>query len=145
MLRILQNLFGGKSGDGDAGSQAERLAADWLRGECGYKIVATNWRNPRDLREELDLICRDGDALVFVEVKARAANALVRGYFAVNRRKKRVMLSAAKAYLLRLNPKPRTFRCDVVEIELPAAREKTVQPIVRHYVNVPLFGKHYLG
>jgi putative endonuclease len=145
MLRLFQKFFGGENGDGDAGSHAERLAADWLCRERRFRVVAKNWRNPRDRREELDLVCHDGDVLVFVEVKARAAEALVPGFFAVNRRKKRVMLSAAKAYLARLRPKPRTFRCDVVEVELPPGGDKTATPTLRHYENVPLFPKYFRG
>jgi Holliday junction resolvase-like predicted endonuclease len=79
-------------GRGDAGARGERLAADFLQREHGFAILARNWRNPRDRREELDLVCRDGDALVFVEVKTRSSAALVTGYHAVTRRKKRVLL-----------------------------------------------------
>jgi putative endonuclease len=126
----------------DSGALAERAAAAWLHRECGFRIVAQNWRNPRDLREEIDLVCNDRGALVFVEVKARAASALVSGYFAVDRRKKQVLLRVCKAYLARLRPKPRTFRFDIVEVSLPGARGELV---VRHFQNVPLFSKHYRG
>lgn len=126
---------------GSAGEQGERRAAEWLHRKLGYTIVARNWRNPRDRREEIDLVCRDGDVLVFVEVKARAAGALVPGYYAVNERKKRVMRRAIQAYLRGLSPKPRTFRFDVVEIELADGRE----PAVLHFANIPLFSKHYRG
>ncbi len=88
-------------------------------------------------------MCRDRDVLVFVEVKARAAGALVPGYYAVDRRKKAVLLRATKAYLSRLNDKPRTFRLDIVEVELPFAPGG--EPTVRHFENVPLFSKSYRG
>lgn len=156
MLGIFHRIFGDR--DDDAGSRAERLAADWLTQHRGFEVIARNWRNPRDRREELDLVCRDGDVLVFVEVKARSASAMVPGYFAVDRRKKRVLLSAAKAYLARLRPKPAAFRCDVVEIELPIGGSASqpqqgldsppvapAVPVIRHFGNVPLFPKHYRG
>jgi len=122
---------------------AESLAARWLREHRGLRLIAANWRNPRDLREELDLVCDDRGVLVFVEVKARAATALVPGYFAIDRRKKRVLRRAIKAYLARLAPKPPTFRFDVVEVELAAVAGG--EPIVRHFENVPLFSKYYRG
>lgn len=126
----------GAAGIGRAG---ERLARDFLRKQEGYRIVARNWRSPRDRRDEIDLICRDGEVLVFVEVKARAAGALVPGYYAVNQAKRRVMLRACRDYLLRLRvqDRPATFRFDVVEVESgwPA-------PEVRHFENVPLFPKN---
>lgn len=87
-------------------------------------------------------MCRDGETLVFVEVKARAAGALVPGYFAVDRRKKRVMRRAIDAYLARLSDKPHTFRFDVVEVVHGPAG---VAPEVLHFENIPLFTKHYRG
>jgi putative endonuclease len=125
-----------------AGEQGEQWAADWLRTERGYGIVARNWRNPRDEREEIDLVARDGDVLVFVEVKARAAGALVPGYYAVNARKKRILRRAIKSYLARLPHRPPTFRFDVVEIIRPASGPGS-QPEVLHFANVPLFTKHF--
>lgn len=140
MLRKLLDLF--RPDRGDAGAASERLAAEWLARERGFAVVARNWRNPRDRREEIDLVCRDRGALVFVEVKARSASALVPGYYAVDRRKKRVLLRACKAYLARLRTKPLTFRFDVVEVSLPDGAR---HPAVLHFENVPLFPKHYRG
>lgn len=139
MLQKLLNLFGARRTHQDVGAASETLAAKWLEANARFKVVTRNWRNPRDHREEIDLVCRDGDVLVFVEVKARAASALVPGYYTVDRRKKRVLLSACKAYLARLSQKPLTFRLDIVEVELPGSPD--AQPIVRHFENVPLFAK----
>ena len=143
-LRRILSLSGAPGGSrGDTG---ERLAADFLRRERGFAVVVRNWRSPRDRRAELDLVCRDGEALVFVEVKTRAAGALVPGYYAVGRRKKRALLRACQAYLAQLAARPRTFRFDVVEVALPAAPGPAESaPEVRHFENIPLFPKHYRG
>ena len=141
MLQWWRKLFGLAAAP-DAGGRGEQLAADWLVRERRFTIVARNWRSPRDRRDELDLVCRDGDALVFVEVKTRGAAALVPGYYAVDARKKRVLKRAAEAYLAGLREKPRTFRCDVVEVALPAAGA-TSAPEILHFENVPLFAKHF--
>jgi len=122
-----------------AGDSGERAAEVYLCERLGFTILARNWRNPRDLREELDLVCRDGDILVFVEVKARAGDALVPGYFAVDRRKRAAVRRAARAYLAGLAKMPRTFRFDVVEVATAPA------PEVLHFENVPLFGKDFRG
>ena len=106
---------------------------------AGYKLLARNWRNPRDRREEIDLVCRDGDVLVFVEVKSRGANALVPGYYTVNARKKAVLRRAATAYLRKMRPPAEVFRLDVVEV----ATGEGVAPQVRHFENVPLWPKHF--
>lgn len=155
MLRFLQALTAPKSEAASVGSRAEREAADWLCRERGFAVLTRNWRNPRDEREEIDLVCRDGEVLVFVEVKARAADALVPGYFAVDKRKKRVLLSVTRAYLARLRPKPLTFRFDIVEVAIgPAERTAGLgsgrtppEPKleIRHFENVPLFPKRFQG
>jgi len=120
------------------GALGERLAANFLE-EKGFRILARNWRDPRDRRDEIDLICRDGEVLVFVEVKTRTFSALVPGYFTVDARKKKVLRRAATAYLRQLHPPPATFRLDVVEV---TTRENH-EPEVRHFENIPLFTKHF--
>jgi putative endonuclease len=122
------------------GIEGERLAASFLRKECGFKIIVRNWRSPLDRRDEIDLICRDREVLVFVEVKTRAADALVSGYHAVDQAKKRVMLRACTDYLKRLGAgrQPATFRFDIVEVQRAVNGD---EPVVRHYENIPLFPK----
>lgn len=143
MFTWLKKIFGGGA-VADAGDRGEQLAADWLRRERGFAIVARNWRSPRDRRDELDLVCRDGDVLVFVEVKARTAGARVPGYYAVNERKKRVVRRASAAYLVRLRERPRTVRFDVVEVALPGAGAAAgAAPEILHFENVPLFPKNF--
>ena len=139
MLRFLQSIFVPKSDPGSGGI-GERLAAEWLQRERRFTIVVRNWRNPKDRREEIDLVCRDGEVLVFVEVKARAAGALVPGYHAVDQRKRRVLRRAIKTYLGHLREKPATFRFDVVEVSFPSDRSA---PQVLHFENVALFSKHF--
>jgi putative endonuclease len=120
---------------GDAG---ERIAARYLRALPGWRLVARNWRNPRDLREEIDLVACDGDVLVFVEVKTRAEGARLTGYHAVDRRKKAALRRAVKAYVAGLRVKPRTVRFDIVEVSLPADPRRA--PGVLHFANIPLLG-----
>ena len=121
------------------GAAGERRAEEFLS-RLGYRVLARNWRNPRDRREELDLVCRDGEVLVFVEVKTRASTALVSGYEAVDQRKKKVLRRVADAYLRALLPadRPLTFRLDVIEISGSGEGGE-----VRHFENIPLFSKHY--
>jgi putative endonuclease len=145
MIRWLKNIWAtlgpgaAPTANAEAGALGEQTAADFLRSRHGYTIITRNWRNPQDRRDELDLVCRDGDVLVFVEVKARAAGAQVSGYQAVNDRKKRALRRAVQAYLARLTPPPRTFRLDIVEVTL----SDRLPPQVMHYENAPLFPKGY--
>lgn len=50
------------------GARGERLAAEYLE-SLGYQILSRNWRDGR--RGELDLVARDGEYFVAVEVKTR--------------------------------------------------------------------------
>ncbi len=153
-----------RSSNATLGAKGEEAAAQHLR-SLGYRILIQNWRNPRDSREEIDLICRapagPGDAaavLVFVEVKARVAGARVRGYSAVNKKKKSVLLRACRAYLASLRPPARHYRFDIIEVshgggpEAAAAFERLNLPPtvatqqagrqVFHFPGVPLFPEH---
>jgi putative endonuclease len=125
-----------------SGARGEQLASDWLRRQRKFVIVARNWRNPRDAREEIDLVARDAGVLVFIEVKARAADALVPGYYAVNRRKRRILRRAIRAYLAGLRERPPTVRLDIVEVLLPAPGTGP-GPAILHFENVALFSKHF--
>ena len=129
----LRRMRGRPSGIGALG---ECAAADYLRREKHFAIVQRNWRHRRD---EIDLVCLDGEILVFVEVKTRAAHALVGGRAAVNRRKKRAVGRVCRAYLAQLEAKPHTFRFDIVEVE----HREGVVTAVRHFANVPLFAPLY--
>ena len=148
MFRFLRQWF---ASDADSsGARGERAAADWLERERHFQVVARNWHSPHDRREEIDLVCRDGEALVFVEVKTRAPDALVPGFYAVDARKKRVLRRAVRTYLRHLPDRPRTFRCDVVVVVFPAAKKSggatarnAGEPEIRHFQNVQLFSKFF--
>ncbi|HEV8073974.1 MAG TPA: YraN family protein [Opitutaceae bacterium] len=145
MFSWLKTLFrhGGDSAPaGAAGAAGERAAAEFLQRERGFAIIARNWRSPRDRRDELDLVCREGEVLVFVEVKTRAAHALVPGYDAITARKKKALRRACATYLRALGAaQPRTFRFDVVEVATHAGGGP---PELRHFEHVPLFPKNFV-
>lgn len=142
MLAWIRGWLARRRNPEDAGASGERHAAAWLEREKRMRIIARNWRAPRDHRWEIDLVGRDGEALVFVEVKARADGALVPGYFAaVTRRKKKALLRATRSYIGQLRIRPRTIRFDVVEVIRNANGEPGE---VLHFENVPLFSKDFL-
>jgi len=88
-------------------------------------------------------VALDGEVIVFVEVKTRAAAALVAGHYAVDARKKRALRRAAYAYLRGLERVPRSVRFDVVEVALPKPETngRVGEPLIRHFKAVPLFPK----
>ncbi|MGQ9552663.1 MAG: YraN family protein [Anaerolineae bacterium] len=96
-----------------AGMHYEEVAASFLTG-LGFTIVARNWRCPIG---ELDLVVRDQDTLVFVEVRARTSWA---GYLpeeTIGRRKMARLVATAEAYLAR-HPWEGLCRFDVVAITI---------------------------
>ena len=145
MLRWLKEFWlqstrsGARTDRAADGVRGEQAAADFLKGRLGFSLVTRNWHSPRDRRDEIDLVCQDGDVLVFVEVKARDEGALVSGYYAVDERKKRALRRAVQAYLGQLAHPPRTFRFDVAEVTL----SERLPAQVLHFENVPLFPKGY--
>ncbi|MEN8662597.1 MAG: YraN family protein [Lentimonas sp.] len=116
----------------------ENLAADYCRRALGYKIIVRNWRYKRD---EVDLICRDGEVLVFIEVRARAEDALISGYHSVGKHKKEVLQRAYKNYLKQLQNPPKHFRFDIIDVAISNCGTGEV----RHYANIPLFNKHFIA
>lgn len=96
------------------GSKKEQIAAEYL-GMQGYQILETNFRCRQG---EIDLIGRDGEYLVFVEVKYRTDGRAGEPEEAVNRAKQRTIMQVAKYYLYR-HRLPETIACrfDVVAIK----------------------------
>lgn len=114
------------------GKHGERLACRFLK-KAGYRIVHRNWRYGHS---ELDIVALDGEIVVFVEVRLRDVNALVRGIESISRRKKIAMRRACYAYLRRYFPEATTYRFDVIDIEHDKDKNSD---IVHHFENVQLF------
>lgn len=93
----------------NSGAQAEQLAAAYLKLH-GLQLVETNYRCRFG---EIDLICRDGKALVFVEVRLRGSEAFGGAAASITARKQEKILLAARHYLQRLRDIP-ACRFDVV-------------------------------
>lgn len=77
------------------GDLGEDAAARYLESR-GFRVLERNWRYKQ---WELDLICRDGDTVVFVEVKTRAATTMGIPADALTRKKQVRLVKAASQYL----------------------------------------------
>ena len=120
----------------ERGRYGEWLSRRFLKGK-GYYVLVANWRNPMDRRDEIDLICKDKEVLVFVEVRARSTSSLVSGYDSLSPRKRRVLLRACKSYLNQRKQRPEHFRLDVMEVDLPVGTKG--KPEIFHHENIALF------
>ncbi len=95
------------------GVRGEKLAARFLRRQ-GFKILYRNFRGRQG--GEIDLVCRDHDTLVFVEVKTRTREDFGRPLEAVNQGKQRRLSLGGLAWLRLLGNPDIIFRFDIVEV-----------------------------
>jgi len=82
--------------DANSGNNAEELACHYLK-QQGLKIVERNYRTQRG---EIDIIVRDGDTLVFVEVRLRSNPGFGGAAQSIDTRKQARLIKAAQHYLL---------------------------------------------
>jgi putative endonuclease len=99
------------------GEYGERLAERYLR-DRGLAVVDRNWRCARG---EIDLVVRDGDCLVFCEVKTRRTERFGSPVEAVDRRKAARLRRLASAWLQAHEEHPGRIRIDVIGIVRPLA------------------------
>ena len=98
----------------EVGDIGERLAAAFLE-RHGYAILQRNFR----CREgEIDIVARQGESLVFVEVRAKRGSGFGTPEESITDLKKERLVSVADAYLQQCDDPPSTWRIDVVAIDL---------------------------
>ena len=95
------------------GARGEKLACRLLR-RSGYKILYRNFKGRSG--GEIDIVCRDRDTLVFVEVKARTREDFGRPIAAVDREKQKRISRGGLNWLRMLDNPDILFRFDVVEV-----------------------------
>jgi putative endonuclease len=117
------------------GELGERAAKKHLK-QLGLKFLAANFRSARG---EIDLVFRDDDCLVFVEVKTRSSEDWTRPAAAVDKQKRRFLSQTALDYLRLLKNPAVKIRFDIVEVLL---RDGAVHE-VRHLPNTFPMEKPY--
>lgn len=95
-----------------AGGAAEEAAARFLAAR-GLQLIARNYRTRMG---EIDLVAREGETLVFVEVRRRSSARFGGAAESVDARKRMRIASAARHFLARLQREP-ACRFDVVTLE----------------------------
>ena len=111
----------------DLGRRGEALALEFLRRK-GYRIVERGFRL---FRGEIDIIARDGDTLVFVEVKTRATTEFGLPEEAVTPAKQAQIRKIARGFLAARDLGEPDCRFDVLAILAPADGD----PVITHYEN----------
>jgi len=98
----------------DVGILGEKLAKDFLKRK-GYRITETNYRCPEG---EIDIIAKQGDFLVFVEVRTKTSLEFGSPEESITPTKKERMKATAAHYQQTHSNLPPLWRIDVVAIEL---------------------------
>lgn len=93
------------------GAHGEQLAVGHLR-NLGYQILAKNWRFGKI---ELDIVARNNETLVVVEVKTREKNYLGEPWKSVTVSKQRRIIKAANRYIME-NEIDLECRFDIISI-----------------------------
>lgn len=105
------------------GGFGENLAVSFLKG-LGYKIIG---QNVRTRIGEIDILAREGESVVIVEVKTKTTDCFGEGFEMVNHFKKRKLLQLANQ--LRMQYPQDVVRVDIISINLT-----TKPPEIKHFI-----------
>jgi putative endonuclease len=108
------------------GTIGENLAVDYLE-KKGYRILQRNYRYEHG---EIDIVAEDGNALVFVEVKARRSKKFGEPEDAVTPRKREKIRATADGYLFENNIDDKECRFDVIAIDYQGDKTE-----IRHLID----------
>ena len=109
----------------------EKLAADFLTKQ-GYKIIETNFRCKEG---EVDIIAKDGDYLVFIEVRAKSSRMFGSPEESITTRKKEHLKNVAMRYQESHDNLPQQWRIDFVAVELDKAGKPQRIEIIKNAVD----------
>ena len=112
----------------DFGKKAEELTAEYLQ-KNGYKILVRNFRYQK---AELDLFAEKDSLIVVVEVKARSTDVFNLPQEAVNKRKIKLIVSAANYFMEEYN-KNQEVRFDIISVLPDENKNLTIEHIINAF------------
>ncbi len=112
----------------DAGKAGEEIAVKYLT-EKGFEIIERNYHYSN--QGEIDIIAKDKNQLVFIEVKSRENLEFGEPEYAINLKKIKQIKKVAELYLFDKGIEEADCRFDVVAIML----NKDKSPVINHYEN----------
>lgn len=110
------------------GGQGENLACSYLKSQ-GYKILERNYRIRGG---EIDIVCQDGDTLVFVEVKTRYSHEYGPPSESMTPWKIRYLLKTAMFYVLKIGWGDKEYRLDFISIDFADSRDNPKIELVKN-------------
>lgn len=114
------------------GKFGEQHAAVFLK-QNGYTVIERNYRQRCG---EIDIIAKDGETLVFIEVKTRRTTGFGSPFEAITTRKKRQIARTAQDYLCRKKLTNKPARFDVIGIVLLKEQKPHIE-IIKNAFDIP--------
>ena len=111
----ISNIILGKTGEGIAVAHVRKL---------GYRILARNYRRRFG---EIDIIAKDGDTLVFIEVKTRKTQNYGTPFEALTLHKQQQISKVALDYMTQKKVENCNIRFDVVAVLMDKEGRQTVE------------------
>lgn len=112
----------------DTGNYGEDLACDFLKKQ-GYKILERNYRIRGG---EIDIVAKEEDYLVFVEVKARYSHEYGPPTESITSWKIKALKKTALFYVVKINWGDGPYRIDVVTIDFADNRENPKIELIKN-------------
>lgn len=103
----------------DLGKHGEKVACTFLR-KKGYEILATSFRFEKT---EIDIVCKDGKTIVFVEVKSRSTEVHGNPEESVDAKKQEKIVKAAERFI-QMHDMLGDIRFDVVSVITDGKKSK---------------------
>lgn len=113
------------------GKRGEEIAASYLRLQ-EFEILERNFTVRGG---EVDIVARDGNDIVFIEVKTRLQHCFGSASEAVDKAKQQMLIRTALLYLSRSSFTKENYRFDVVTVEVHEDKETLQDAVISHYRN----------
>ncbi len=118
-----------KSNNKTVGEKGEETACSYLK-NLGWTILERNFRYSRV--SEIDIIAKDNDTIVFVEVKTRTSANFGHPFEAINKNKLLNIFKAGLSYLQKTKEHYKRYRIDIISV---LGKDK---PEIEHLKNISL-------
>ena len=114
----------------ELGFWGENLATEYLRGK-GYFVFENDWKSGH---RDIDIIAKDGDTIVFVEVKTRRNRVFMDPAAAVDYRKLQNLKRAINHYV-KFRHIDNAIRLDIITV---VGIPESGTPEIEHIIDVPI-------
>ncbi len=106
----------------ETGRYGEALAVAFLK-KKGFRILETNWRFSK---AEIDIIAKEKEVLVFVEVKTRSSDFFGKPEDFITKRKEQLIADAASIYMKKIGH-DWEIRFDIISILLKNQKDYSIE------------------